>query len=42
MFLILVIKDDTATSARNHIEHKSKVQGYKNKIKEIKSLRKLI
>lgn len=26
------MKDDTATSARNHVKHKSMVQGHKNKI----------
>ena len=29
------MKDDTATSARNHVKHKSMVQGYKNKINTI-------
>lgn len=29
------MKDDTATSARNHVKHKSMVQGYKKKINTI-------
>lgn len=29
------MKDDTATSARNHVKHKSMVQDYTNKINTI-------